>query len=73
MSDVAERRRVRIVGLGAVGYAVIIVSTMVQTYAGRAPLSLTTASMTFAVLGLALLATATALALRGLAVRPKLL
>jgi hypothetical protein len=73
MSDLAERRRVRIVGLGAVGYAVIIVSTMVQTYAGRAPLSLTTASTTLAVLGLALLAAATMLALRGLAVRPKLL
>ena len=69
VSDTPERRRVRIVGLGAVGYAVLIASTMVQTYAGRAPLDLTVATSALAAVGLALLVASAALALLGLAAR----
>jgi hypothetical protein len=63
-----EMRRVRVVELGAAGYVVLIGSTMVQTYAGRAPLDLDVASAAFALIGLALLAAAAVLALRGLGV-----
>jgi hypothetical protein len=65
-SPTTEQRRARVVGLGAVGYAGIIGSTMLQTYAGRAPFDLTVASTGLAVVGLALLATSAALALLGL-------
>jgi hypothetical protein len=61
-----EMRRVRVVELGAAGYVVMIGSTMVQTYAGRAPLDLDVASAVFALLGLGLLATSAVIALRGL-------
>ena len=66
VSPGAERRRVQIVGLGAVGYATIIASTAVQTYAGRGPLDLTAGSTVLAVAGLALVAASAVLALRGL-------
>jgi hypothetical protein len=69
VTDTPERRRVRIVGLGAVGYAVLIASTMVQTYAGRAPLDLTVAASALAAVGLALLVASAVLALLGLAAR----
>ena len=68
-SALTERRRSEIVGLGALGYAVIIASTMVQTYAGEAPLDLTLASSALAATGLVLLAASALLALRGLATR----
>ena len=68
-SDTAERRRVRIVGLGATGYAVLIASTMLQTYTGRAPLDLTLASSALAGVGLALLVASAVLALLALAPR----
>lgn len=68
-SQLTERRRSEIVGLGALGYAVIIASTMVQTYAGEAPLDLTLASSALAATGLVLLAASALLALRGLATR----
>ncbi|HET6652726.1 MAG TPA: hypothetical protein VFH10_08810 [Nocardioides sp.] len=64
-----EMRRVRVVELGAAGYVVLIGSTMVQTYAGRGPLDLDVASAAFALIGLALLATAAVIALRGLGVQ----
>lgn len=68
-SDTAERRRVRIVQLGATGYATLIASTMLQTYTGRAPLDLTLASSALAALGLALLVASGVLALLALAPR----
>ena len=68
-SQLTERRRSEIVGLGALGYAVIVASTMVQTYAGEAPLDLTLASSALAATGLVLLAASALLALRGLATR----
>ena len=53
-----ERRRLRIVALGAVGYAVLIASTLVQTYDGRGPLDLSPLTSTLALLGIATLAIA---------------
>jgi hypothetical protein len=69
VSEITERRRMEIVGLGALGYAVVIASTMAQAYAGEAPLDLTWASSTLALTGLALLGASAVLALRGLATR----
>ena len=66
VSESAESRRVRIVGLGALGYGVVIVSTMVQTYAGRAPFDFGVVSSLLAIVGLVVLAASAVLALRGL-------
>ena len=65
VSPGAERRRVQIVALGAAGYATVIASTAVQTYAGRGPLDLTAGSTGLAIAGLALVAASAVLALRG--------
>ncbi|MGH3457526.1 hypothetical protein [Aeromicrobium sp.] len=70
-SPAQEQRRLRIVSVGAVGYAAIIMSTMVQAYAGHAPLDFTMTSTAFAIVGLALLATSAVLALSGLATRSR--
>jgi hypothetical protein len=64
-----ERRRLRIVALGAAGYAVLIGSTMVQTYDGRGPLDLSLLTSGLALVGLGLLAAAGVIALRGLSTR----
>jgi hypothetical protein len=64
-----ERRRLRIVALGAIGYAVLIASTLVQTYDGRGPLDLSPLTSGLALIGIATLATAGTLALRGLTPR----
>jgi hypothetical protein len=69
--EFTERRRVEIVGLGALGYAGLIASTMLQAYAGEAPLDLTLASAALAATGLVLLASSAVLALRGLATRSR--
>lgn len=69
VSKHTERRRMEIVGLGALGYAVVIASTLAQTYAGQAPLDLTLTSSALAVTGLVLLGVSAGLALRGLAHR----
>ncbi len=61
-----ERRRLRIVALGAIGYAVLIASTLVQTYDGRGPLDLSPLTSGLALIGIATLATVGTLALRGL-------
>jgi hypothetical protein len=61
-----ERRRLQIVALGAVGYAVLIASTLVQTYDGRGPLDLSPLTTALALIGIATLATAGTQALRGL-------
>jgi hypothetical protein len=64
-----EHRSVRVVALGAMGYGLIIASTMVQTYAGRSPVDLTIGATALASAGLVVLAVAAVLALRGLATR----
>lgn len=69
LSESAERRRVRVLALGAAGYAVLIASTMVQTYAGRGPLDLGLVSTTLAAAGLAMLLGSAGLALHGVSAR----
>jgi hypothetical protein len=71
VSELTERRRMEIVGLGALGYGVVIASTMAQAYAGEAPLDLTWASSALALTGLVLLGASAVLALRGLATRSR--
>ncbi|MGW1346141.1 hypothetical protein ACWCOV_34165 [Kribbella sp. NPDC002412] len=66
VSRSTERRRVRIVVLGAVAYAVLIASTMVQTYDGRGPLDLSPLTTVLALTGLILLAGVGVVALNGL-------
>lgn len=61
-----ERRRLRIVALGAAGYAVLIASTLVQTYDGRGPLDLSPLTSALALAGLGLLAIAGLKALKGI-------
>lgn len=70
VSDSTESRRLRIVSLAAVGYGLVIASTGLQAYAGRAPLDLDVTSTALAVVGLVLMAASAVLALRGLASRP---
>jgi hypothetical protein len=69
LSAFTERRRLRIVALGASGYAVLIGSTMVQTYDGRGPLDLSFLTSVLALIGLGLLAASAVIALRGIAPR----
>jgi len=71
VADFSERRRLEIVGLGAVGYGAIIASTMLQTYAGRGPLDLDATSTVLALLGVALLLTCGFIALRAVASRSR--
>ena len=71
LSDVEERRRVKVVALGAAGYAALIAATMVQTYAGRSPLDVGTLAASLAVAGVALLVTTAVIAVRGLATRQR--
>jgi hypothetical protein len=56
LSEWPERRRVRVVGLGIAGYGVLIAATLVQTYAGRAPLDPGPGVTLLALVGVALLA-----------------
>ncbi|MFI6678816.1 hypothetical protein [Kribbella sp. NPDC050470] len=65
VSRSSERRRVRLVVLGAVGYAVLIASTMVQTYDGRGPLDLSPLTTALALTGVILLAGVVVVALLG--------
>jgi hypothetical protein len=69
VSESTERRRLRVVALGAVGYGFVVASTMLQTYSGRAPLDLALGTTALAAVGLALLAACAVLALLGLATR----
>ncbi|MFG1812792.1 hypothetical protein ACGFIF_03410 [Kribbella sp. NPDC049174] len=69
VSRSTERRRVRIVALGAVGYAVLIASTLVQTYDGRGPLDLSPLTSVLALVGLAILAAVGVVTLNG--IRPE--
>jgi hypothetical protein len=54
-ADITERTRVRTVGMGTLGYALLIAATMLQTYSGRAPLDPGLMSSAAAVTGLGLL------------------
>lgn len=65
-SESTEKRRIRVVGVGALGYALLIASTMVQTYSGRAPLDLAVLATVLAVTGLVLLSACAWIVLRGL-------
>jgi hypothetical protein len=66
VSEVTERHRVRVVAAGAVGYALVIASTMLQTYAGRGPFDPGIAVSLVALAGLALLVGSGLVALRDL-------
>ena len=69
LSTYSEVRRVRIVRLGALGYAALIASTMVQTFSGRGPLDLSVVASALGLLGLVLLGVTAVVALRGLVSR----
>jgi hypothetical protein len=71
VADSTEQRRSRIVGLAAVGYGLVIASSGLQAYAGRAPLDLDLTSTVLALAGLILMLASAVLALRGLAHRPQ--
>lgn len=71
VSDSTEQRRIRIVSLAAVGYGLVIASSGLQAYAGRAPLDFDLTSSALALVGLALMLGSALLALRGLAHRPQ--
>ena len=66
LSETAERHRVRVVALGTAGYVVLIASTLLQTYQGRAPLDPGPVVTVLALIGLALLAASGLIAIRGL-------
>lgn len=68
-APIDERRRVQTVLLGAVGYAAVIGSAMLHTYAGRGPFDFTPLSATLAAVGLTLLAASAVVTLRGLSRR----
>lgn len=70
VSEATERHRVRVVGLGAVGYALMIAATIIQTYSGRAPTDVSAVPTTLALGGLAVLATSVLVALSG--IRPRI-
>jgi hypothetical protein len=65
LSGAAERGRVRVVALGAAGYAVLIASSMVQTYGGHGPLDLSPVVVLLALGGVAILAASGLVAIRG--------
>jgi hypothetical protein len=67
VAEFTERQRLEIVALGGIGYAALIASTMVQTYAGLAPLELTILASSLASAGLVILAVCVGLTFRGVA------
>lgn len=69
LTSSTERRRLRIVGVAAMGYTLLIASTMVQTYGGRGPLDFDLATTVLAVSGVGLLIASAGTALRGLTTR----
>ena len=70
ISASSELRRIRVVSMAAAGYGLVIISTGLQAYAGRAPLDLDLTSSVLAAVGLVMMAASALLALRGLAGRP---
>jgi hypothetical protein len=69
VSEPVERRRMQLVGLGALGYGLLIASTMTQTYAGRGPLTLGVIPSALALLGVVALTATALVTLRGLGSR----
>jgi len=69
LSETSEGHRVRIVVLGAVGYAGMIGAAAMQTYGGVSPLDVSVWSTAVALAGLALLGAAGLIAVRGLRAR----
>jgi hypothetical protein len=67
IAEFTERQRMEIVALGGVGYGLLIASTMTQTYAGLAPLELSTLASSLAASGLVVLAVCLGITLRGVA------
>jgi hypothetical protein len=67
VAEFTERQRLEIVALGGIGYAALIASTMVQTYAGLAPLELSILASSLASAGLVILAVCVLLTVRGVA------
>jgi hypothetical protein len=65
VAEFTERQRLEIIALGAIGYGGLIASTMVQTYAGLAPLQLGTLALALAVSGLAVLIVCAIVTIRG--------
>ncbi len=65
-------QRLRVVEVAAAGYVLLVGSTLVQTYAGRAPLDLGPAAVVLAGAGLVLLAASAVAALRTLGVLEQL-
>jgi hypothetical protein len=65
-SAFSERRRLRVVALGAAGYAGLIASTMVQAYGGRGPLDLGVVSAALAVAGFTTLVASAVIAVHAL-------
>ena len=66
LSALSESRRLRILAVGAAGYAVLIASTAVQTYQGDAPLDLGLLTSALVLVGIGLLVTSGVVALRSL-------
>lgn len=70
LTSAPERQRTRLVTAAIGGFGLLVAATLVQTYSGRAPSDPAPASVVLAVGGLAVLAAAWWIALRGL--RPRL-
>jgi len=72
IAEFTEGQRLELVALAGVGYGLLIGSTMVQAYAGLAPLQPSNLATSFAVSGLIVLAVCLGITLRGVAhhVRP---
>jgi len=67
IAEFTERQRLEIVALGGIGYGLLIGSTMVQAYAGLAPLDPSSLATSLAASGLVVLAVCLGITLRGIA------
>jgi hypothetical protein len=67
IAEFTESQRLELVALGGVGYGLLIGSTMVQAYAGLAPLEPSTLASSLAASGLVVLAVCVGITLRGVA------
>jgi len=67
IAEFTERQRLEIIVLGGVGYGLLIGSTMVQAYAGLAPLEPSNLATALAASGLVVLAVCLGITLRGVA------
>jgi hypothetical protein len=67
IAEFTERQRLEIVALGGIGYGLLIGSTMVQAYAGLAPLEPSNLATSLGASGLVVLAVCVGITLRGIA------